>query len=300
MNSKQLQYAILLSQVRNFSQVAEKLNISQPSLSKQIQSLENELGVQLFNRDTVPLTVTAAGEYFIREAQDMIYKEDQLLRSMERFRSGEEGRLVIGVSPFRSLYLMPGFVKKLREKYPRIQVCLHEPPSDEIRKEAAEGKYDFAIVNLPVDESVLEAVPIEREQLVLAVPNHMLHKLPELPAQKMPQINLADCKELPFVTAKQPLEMRRYFDQLCARADIRPNIAVEVTGLTTAWAMARAGVGAALLPLQFVSEGTFDEGVTLVEVRDGVSARQPVVVTRRGQYLPEYAQYAIALLTDKS
>ena len=298
MNSRQLQYAILLSKIRNFSQVAEKLNISQPSLSKQILNLERELGVALFNRDTVPLTMTAAGEYFIREAQELLYKEDQMVKTMEHFRSGEAGRLVIGVSPFRSLYLIPGVVKKLKERYPGIQVCLHEPPSDEIRREAAEGKYDLAIVNLPVDESVLEAIPIEQERLVLAVPNAMLHKLPQTEPGELSTIDLTDCRELSFVTARQPLEMRRYFDQLFAGAGYHPNIAVEVTGLTSAWAMVHAGVGAALLPLQFVKEEDFCEGATLFTIRDSVSIRQPAVVIRRGQYLSEYAKYAIELLTE--
>ena len=76
MNSRQLHYAIMLSEIRNFSQVAEKLNISQPALSKQILSLENELGIKLFDRTTTPLTVTPAGQHFIQGAADLVYKED--------------------------------------------------------------------------------------------------------------------------------------------------------------------------------------------------------------------------------
>ena len=67
MNSRQLHYAILLSQIRNFSQVAEKLDITQPALSKQILNLENELGVKLFDRNTIPLTLTPAGEHSFRK-----------------------------------------------------------------------------------------------------------------------------------------------------------------------------------------------------------------------------------------
>ena len=117
MNSRQLQYAILLSQVRNFSQVAEQLNISQPALSKQILNLEKELGVRLFDRNTSPLTLTSAGAYFIREAKELLFKEDQVLRTMDRFRSGKEGVLTIGISPFRSLYLLNTVIQKLQQKY---------------------------------------------------------------------------------------------------------------------------------------------------------------------------------------
>lgn len=298
MNSRQLQYAITLSQVRNFSQVAEKLNITQPALSKQIGNLEKELGIQLFDRSTVPLTLTPAGEHFIRQAQELLYQEDQLLRSMERFKSGEAGRLTIGISPFRTLYMIPQIVKQVRERFPGIQVNLHETGSDTLRREAAEGKYDFAIVNLPVDESMLDVIPLEPDTLVLAVPNEMLPLLKEVPQGKLASIELADCGALPFVVVGPNQEMRQLFDRLCAQESFHPNIAMEVVGVTTAWAMAHAGIGAALLPLQFITDEFFDRDVTLFTIRSNPYRRQPAIIKRRGQYLSEYAEYAIRLLTE--
>ena len=298
MNSRQLQYAIALSQVRNFSQVAEKLSITQPALSKQIGNLEKELGIQLFDRSTVPLTLTPAGEDFIRQAQDLLYREDQLLRSMERFRSGEAGRLTIGISPFRTLYMIPEIVKRVRDRFPGIQINLHETGSDTLRREAAEGKYDFAIVNLPVDESLLDVIPLEPDTLVLAVPNEMLPLLKEIPQGKLAPIDLADCGALPFVVVGPNQEMRQLFDRLCAQEGFHPNIAMEVVGVTTAWAMAHTGIGAALLPLQFITDEFFDRDVTLFTIRNNPYRRQPVIVKRRGQYLSEYAEFAIRLLTE--
>ena len=296
MNTRQLQYAIMLAEVRNFSQLADQLNISQPALSKQILQLERELGVRLFDRNTSPLKLTPAGEYFIQESQELLYKEDQLLRSMERFRTGEEGRLVIGVSPFRGLYLLPGLVKKIKERFPGVQVQLQENQSDQLRKDVAEGRYDFAIVNLPVNESILNVLPIEQDKMVLAVPNAMLEKVQVKPGQS---VSISDCKTLPFVTVGRNQEMHRLLDQLCAKEDFNPHIAVEVTGVATAWEMVRAGLGATLLPLQFVREKGGAEDVALFPVKDSLSARQPAVVTRRGQYLSDYAKYAIELLTGK-
>lgn len=300
MNSRQLQYAILLAKVRNFSQVAEKLSITQPALSKQIGNLEKELGILLFDRSTVPLTLTPAGEAFIRDAQDLLYREDQLLRSMERYKSGEAGRLTIGISPFRTLYMIPKIVKQVRERFPGIQVNLHETGSDALRREAAEGKYDFAIVNLPVDESMLDVIPLEPDTLVLAVPNGMLHLLHNAPEEPLAPIDLSDCGQLPFVVVGPSQEMRQLFDRLCAQANFHPNIAMEVVGVTTAWAMAHTGIGAALLPLQFINDEFFDRDVTLFTIRNNPYRRQPAVVMRRGQYLSEYAQYAISLLTGET
>lgn len=294
MNSRQLQYAIALSRTRNFSQVAEQLNITQPALSKQILNLEAELGVKLFDRNTSPLTLTSAGEHFIREARDLLYKEDQLLRSMERFKSGEAGQLTIGITPFRCSYMIADVVQKVRKEYPGIQVKLHEAGSAVLRKEAAEGKYDFAVVNLPVDESIFEITPLEPDRLVLAVPAGLRHLLPE----EIPEsgLDFSCCRTLPFVVVGQNQEMRRLFDNLCAAADFIPDIAAEVISLTTAWTMARAGVAATLLPSQFLRSGYLDDQLLSYPLKNAVYSRQPVVVTRRGQYVSEAAAFAIESL----
>ena len=294
MNSRQLQYAILLGRIRNFSQVAEQLKITQPALSKQILSLEQELGVKLFDRSTNPVTVTAAGDHFLREAQELLYREDQLQRSMERYRSGEEGELVIGVTPFRSAYLMPSVVAQLRGRFPGIRVRLAEYGSDILRREVVDGRYDLAVVNLPVDDSVLEVTAMEPDQLALVLRRDLLEQVPELSGAETAE--LAQCAALPFVVVSPAQEMRRLFDRLCVRAGIRPQIAVEVVGLTTAWDMARAGVGATLLPLQFVRRSAGADMVAL-PLQNVVYSRQSAVVTRRGQYLSEAARYAIELLS---
>ena len=295
MNSRQLQYAILLSEVQNFSQVAEQLKISQPALSKQILALEQELGLRLFDRSTVPLTVTPAGQHFIREAREILYREDQLIRSMQRYKSGEAGQLTIGITPFRCSYLIPDIVRKVRERYPGIQIKLHEAGSDILRKEAAEGRYDFAVVNLPVDETVFDILPLEQDRLVLAVPEELMHLLPRDAAAA--PLSFRECRKLPFVVVGENQEMRRLFDKLCAAADFYPNIAAEVVSLTTAWAIARAGAAATILPMQFVGSDRSHDQLRVLQLQDAVYTRQPVVAVRRGQYLSDSAEYAIRLLT---
>lgn len=298
MNQKQLQYAIKLSETLNISHVAEQLNISQPALSKQILSLENELGLRLFDRSCIPMKLTPAGEYFFKEAQKIMYEQEQLVRSMEKFKSGEIGRLVIGISPFRSLYLMPFLANKINEKFPGIQIFLNEVGSDVLRKDVADGKYDFAIVNLPVNESVLETIPLEADTLVLAVPNQMMHHLPFDNSDNLTEIDFADCRDLPFISVGQSQELRLLFENLCAQANITPKIFMEVVGITTAWAMANAGLGATLLPLQFIKGTEFNSNVTLFKIKDNNFLRQPAIVTRKGQYLSDYAKYAIKILTE--
>ena len=299
MNARQLKYAIILSETRNFSQAAEQLGVSQPTLSKQIIHLENELGLKLFDRETSPLEMTPAGEFFMGKAREILYAEDQLEKSLARFKTGENGRLTIGVTPFRSMSLMPEIVKKIKARYPGVKVVLHEANAAQLKKDIAEGKCDFAIINLPVDDALLETAPIDADTLVLAVPNDLVASL-EGEISKDAPIDLKTAKDLPFVTLGQGQELRLLLDELCAAAGFYPNIAAEVVSITTAWAMARAGVGAVLLPMQLVGMENFDGDLTLYPLNKDVYSRIPAIVTRRGQYISPYAKFAMELLQKKS
>lgn len=296
MNSKQIQYAIKLSETLNFSLVAEQLKISQPALSKQILSLEKELGVKLFDRNSSPMTLTPAGKYFIREAKELLYREDQLVRSMECYKSEETGQLTIGITPFRSSYMVSAMIKKLRDRYPNIQVCLHEAGSSTLRSEVMNGKYDFAVVNLPVDDSALDVIPLEKDRLVLVVPSH-LAAAAELDATQG-EIDFSQCRNLPFIAVGQDQEMRILFDKMCAGAGFFPNIAVEVISLTTAWSIACAGIGATILPYQFIADKNADTSLRYITIKSVQYTRQPAIVTRKGQYRTAAASLAIQLLTN--
>ncbi len=295
MNLRQLQYAVLLSETGSFSHLAEKLNITQPALSKHILTLEKELGIQLFDRTVTPLRMTAAGEFFIKEAKEILYKEDQLIRSIEQFRSGEKGQLTIGITPFRSAYLIPEVVKKVRDRFPGVRVTLIEEGSEQLRKDAADGRFDFAVVNMPVDEALLRATPIEPDKLVLVYSEEIAEKVPEL--KDTDEIDFEDCENLPFVVLSTSQEMRILFENLCASTGIYPQIAAEAVNLTTAWEMACSGVAATLLPLQFVNSAMTNRKLTVKRLKNSVRLRQPAVVTKRGQYISPYAEYAIKLLT---
>ena len=295
MNSRQLEYAVKLSESGSFSQLAEKLNITQPALSKQILSLEKELGVQLFDRSSNPLSLTAAGEHFVRGAKELLYKESELVRSMEQFCTGERGRLVIGVTPFRSAYLLPSLVKKVRERFPDVQIKLVEEGSEQLRHDAADGCFDLAIVNLPVDDSLLDVTLIEADRLALVIPRNLSDKLHA--PENASEVDFKDCKDLPFAVVGATQEMRVLFDKLCSSSGVSPKIAVEVVGLTTAFEMACSGVAATLLPMQFINGVHKNENVKVIKLASETYLRQPAVVVKRGQYLTQYAKYAIELLT---
>ena len=300
LNTKQLKYAVLLSETLNFSKVAADLGISQPALSKQILHLENELGIKLFERNNSPLSLTPAGIHFIKEAKSMLYKEEQLFRTMEKYKSEEFGKLVIGSSPFRNLYLLPSYIKIIAKKFPGVEIIIHETNSSQLKKDAEDGKCDFAIVNLPVDESIFNITPILKETLVVAVPNDMLHLIKKTDDSLDRAIDFSLCSDLPFIVLGEAQEMRQIFDQLCLTTKQAPKISMEIHGgLISAWAMAKTGIGATILPLQFLENMSQENNLTLFTLKNDVSTRQPVIITKHGQYLSKYAKFSIDLISSQ-
>lgn len=294
MNLRQLHYAVLLAESGSFSHTAEKQGITQPALSKHILSLEKELGVQLFDRTKSPVQLTAAGEYLIREAKELLYKEDMLLRSMDQFRLGDKGQLVIGITPFRSSYLIPDVVKKVREKFPGVTVKLVEGGSEQIRHDASEGKFDFAVVNLPVDETIMDVKPMEPDRLALVLSDELYSSHIEL--QGDDKLSFGQCSGLPFVVLGAGQEMRRLFDKLCASSGVSPDIVCEVNNIISAAEIAATGAAAALLPMQFVEERKDRGRLVVKELRNDIELRQPAVVFKKGQYISPYAEYAVSVL----
>ncbi len=297
MNLRQMQYAVVLSETKNFSTAAEKLNISQPALSKQIIALENELDVRLFDRSTNPLTLTPAGEFFMQRAQKLLFEEDVLLKTMEKYKSGERGKLVIGAVPFRSSYMMPSLIKRIKDRFPHLQVELREYGLSVLKEELLGGEYDFAIMNLPINEPEFETIPLEKDIVVLAVPEKYESLVKN--NRKNTIKDFSSAKDIPFVTVGKEQEMRRLFDALCIESDIEPDIYATVTGVATAWEVVKSGEAATIIPKQFVKARGDYEGVKLFEIENIPYIRQSAIVLRRGQFISKYAEYAIEKILNK-
>ena len=137
---------------------------------------------------------------------------------------------------------------------------------------------------------------MEPDRLVLVVPEKIAKSHPVL--KSTATVSFHQCRDLPFVVLSPGQEMRTLFDKLCQQTEVVPDIAAEVVGLTTAWRMVKNGVAATLLPHQYVSGA--EDGVQLYALSDSVDLRRPAIIIKRGQYLSEYARFAIQQLTAKN
>ncbi len=300
MNSRQLQYAVVLSEVLNISAAAEKLNITQPALSKQILTLEKELGASLFDRSTTPLTITPAGETFIREAKEILFRHSELMRSMQDFKDGNLGRLTIGISPFRASYFLSDIILGLKQEFPGLQIVLNENNSAQLLKDTIDGKVDFSILNLPVDETQLDADELSPEPIMLAVPHLLADKISAKAEKgKYPIIDISQCQDIPFIALSKTQELRILFDKICAESGFTPDIVVQVVGITTAYNLARSGIGAAVLPLRFVKAYNTDSELAVFALKNASSRRRAAIITRKGQHITQYAKRATELIKNR-
>lgn len=164
MTLAQLRYAINLQKYGSFKKASEKLSISQPALSLQVQKLENELGIGLFDRSSNPITATTEGITFLAQAAEIIASVDNLQNRTINLRNELEGTLTLGVIPTLAPFLIPLFIDHLQQDFPKFKVDIHEMITEEVISEVRGGFLDAGLISTPVDVYGIRSVPIFYER----------------------------------------------------------------------------------------------------------------------------------------
>jgi DNA-binding transcriptional LysR family regulator len=302
MDFRQLQYMLKVAEERSFSKAAQKLYIAQPSLSQYIQNLESQLGVQLFDRTTVPLRLTYAGELYIETAKKILDLQYQLSQQMEDIANLKKGRLTIGLSPFRSTYIMPKILPLFHERFPGIEVILLEGTSSELEELALKGSTDISIMTLPIEDKFFHYESVLIEEILVAVPSR--HPFDEIakftPAgtNLHPAISLSELKDEPFIMLKQDQKLHLIAASLCKQAGFKPRIVLESESIEAAHALAAAGMGITFVPDTLTSFRTISQSPLYFSIADETPKREMVVAYRKGRYLSKAANEFIAIMKD--
>ncbi|MEM6735228.1 MAG: hydrogen peroxide-inducible genes activator [Bacteroidota bacterium] len=164
MTINQLQYALSLNKHGNFKRAAEKLEISQPALSLQIQKLEDEIGFKLFNRNTNPIHVTEDGKLFLIKTQEVIAGVIQLQNFTTEIKEDYSGRLKVGIIPTLAPFLVPLFIESLENEYPKLQLIIQEQITELIVHNVRIGELDVGIISTPIDVYGIQSIPLFYEQ----------------------------------------------------------------------------------------------------------------------------------------
>lgn len=181
MTLTQLEYLIAVEKHGNFSKAAESCFVTQPTLSKQIQKLEEELGILIFNRDKNPVVPTEIGKKIIEQAKQIL-KEKEKLNILLQIERGEFiGTLRIAVIPTVSSYLIPMFISNFTNKYPDVELIIDEVTTDEIFNGLEKGNFDLGIIALRSNNREFITETLYYEPFVAFLPpDHRLIKKSKL------------------------------------------------------------------------------------------------------------------------
>lgn len=166
MTITQLEYIVALADLQSFSKAADFCCVSQPSLSMQVQKLEDELNLILFNRKVKPLQPTPEARDIILKARAILNESNSILSLSKGWSNQVNGSVTIGVIPTIAPYLMPKFLADFQLKYPDLTISIAETTTSTIKKSIHEGKIDIGILVTPLNENFVE-IPLYYEELFL-------------------------------------------------------------------------------------------------------------------------------------
>jgi len=241
---RQLRYFVVIADEGNFSRAAERLRISQPPLSTQIKSLEEELGVPLFNRSNRGVSLTAAGAVFAEEARAVLARLEHARNKALQTDRGDVGLLSIGFVSIADYSILPPTLKSFRTRFPLVEVELHELTTDAQVRELRAGRLDLGIGLAPVDEPDLEFEAVLHEELLLAVPT--THRA----AKTAGALDLRTLAKENFIIPPRELAPGLYDLILshCRSFGFTPRITQHARQMQTVIGLVSSGMGIALVP----------------------------------------------------
>ena len=183
MTLQQLEYIIAVDTYRHFVTAAERCFVTQPTLSMQIQKLEDELGVKIFDRSKQPVKPTEIGGHILKQAREVLRSSEKIKELVFNVKNEISGDLRLGIIPTVSPYLLPLFIRKYNKKYPKVTFHVDEMVTEQITEQIQNGFLDMGVVATPLEDNALEEHPLYYEPFVAYInQKHRLFKKMEIEA----------------------------------------------------------------------------------------------------------------------
>ncbi|MFD1383059.1 LysR family transcriptional regulator [Rhodanobacter aciditrophus] len=263
----QLRCFVTVATELNFSKAAERLNMTQPPLSRQIQLLEHQLGVSLLTRTTRSVVLTAAGRAFLTEAKSLLERADRAAMSAKKIAAGDIGTVTLSFVPSAVYEFVPKVIANAHQQRPNIKISLAEMNSFEQQEAVRSRQVDLGIVRSAPPQPDLASQFLLSEPFVLALPR-------QHPLVKQPKISLADLHEQAFILYSHS-EYHPFHELLSGMfraARIAPNVVQNLGSTLTILSLVNANVGMALIP-KSAAVIQFDQVVCRpIELPEGISS----------------------------
>jgi LysR family transcriptional regulator, benzoate and cis,cis-muconate-responsive activator of ben and cat genes len=290
MDLRQLRYFAAVARERNFTRAAETLHIAQPPLSRQIQLLEEELGVALILRTRRPIKLTDAGRLFYEQALQVLGRVDQMKDATRRVGLNQNRVLSVGFVPSTLYGGLPSLVRKLRQNAPELDIQLLEMLSIQQIPALKEGRIDLGFGRLKHSDPNVTSTVLREERLVAALPQDSPLAQDAAP---LPLTALSGQKLIVYPKEPRP----SYADEilnLLQNEDVRPSEVLEVREIQTALGLVAADSGICIIPAsarQMRSDVRY-------RVIDGPRALSPVILNHRAGDASPYLDLVKRLIRD--
>jgi len=239
---RHLRYFVAVAEEKHFGRAAERLGIAQPPLSRQIQSLERELGFELFDRSRRRVELTSAGDVLLKRTRDILERLEEAVRDARSTSAGKHGRVTVGYPSSLAYTGLVGLLRAFRAEYPDVELAVRELPLAEQLVGLKNGELDVGFIRGPLDDRELVSECMRREPLMLALPA-------DHPLARKKRLTLASVASEPFVffpRARAPA----FFDLLlglCQKAGFTPQIRHEAPQADVL-SLVAAGFGISIMP----------------------------------------------------
>lgn len=259
---QQLRMFKAIASEKSFTHAAEILFLSQPSLSKQIKTLENRLGISLLNRTNYKISLTEAGIVFLQYSERILALCEESCRALNDLKDGERGNLKVGASQTIGAYLMPRVLTLFSKNYPQINLNIDVDSTRIISKKVAERVIDIAIVggDIPIGlKKNLEIEDFVEDELILIIP-----KSHPFARKKKKKISKEDLYHLNFITLNSNSTIHKFIDNILIQNNIQTkqfNVIMELNSIEAIKTAVSLGLGAA-----FVSSSAIEKEIELKTV----------------------------------
>lgn len=291
-----MQALIEVARLRSFTKAAEALYITQPTISKTVKAMEEELGVVLFDRVGKTIELTDAGRIIVTQAQQIVTSFQNLMSELDDLRNLKKGHLRIGLPPMVGASFFPKVIGEFHERYPDITIQLFEDGAKKVEQDVAGGALDVGVVVLPTVEAELSSFAFVEEKLNLVV--HPSHPLAERESAELTELSQDG-----FVLFREDFTLHDRIIGECAKAGFQPHVIYESSQWDLISETVAVGLGVTLLP-ETICREIDDEGVRIIPLVKPVIPWKLGIVWRDDRYLSfatrEWIRFAREVLMPRS
>ncbi len=297
----------------SISKAAQKLFISQPSLSVMIQKIEEDVGIPLFDRTCKPIRLTEAGQEYIKATEEILHIEKSFDNYLEACQQLQTGSLTIGSNQLLSSLVLPRYIGQFLAKYPNIHLNLVDDNSVVLENLAMSGQLDLVLDNHPLDKNIFEQHILRKEQLLLAVPksfscnlgleNYQLTYEDVLNGKHLEDschfAPLKSFADISYVAMTKQNDTRRRCDEIFHEAGIKPRIILEIDRLVTLYSFIEQGSAASIVSdtlVQYLQN--HGENVVFYSVDSPHAYRELYVSYKRNRYYSKTMEAFVQLISE--